>query len=191
MDKKTFDDNIAYLLDNKFALTGHPVWPDKPDSVELQTYTDAGEDMYVCLDAPTKECLQQYIDDFDIYGNVDIWWQHGRPGRGVPFSNREEHRQDYRNYLHDLREICRRWPDGRIHEKDTKKAVIVTFTIRTRVLVDIPAGMTFADASIEDNDGLQAEAFDKAIDNIKGNIDGYLCYDNAEAAEDTECPYER
>ncbi len=66
--------------------------------------------MFIDLEEPTKEKLQEYIDNFDINENVSMWWQNGEPGRGVPFDNMKEHYEDYEAYLKRLQGICDKMP---------------------------------------------------------------------------------
>ena len=47
MNEKEFNEAVEYLAVNDIALIGTKIWADKPLSVELETYTDAGEDMIV------------------------------------------------------------------------------------------------------------------------------------------------
>lgn len=115
--KLTIDDmpykdfiNIYYLEDNDMTLQNSRPWESKERSVEFECYTDAGEDMFIDLEEPTKEKLQEYINNFDIDYNVSIWWENGKPGRGVPFNNRKEHYEDYEDYLKWLQGICDKMP---------------------------------------------------------------------------------
>lgn len=118
MNELTIDDapykdviNILYLADNDINKQNkEPVWSYAPRSVELECYTDGGEDMFIDLEEPTKEKLQEYIDNFDIDENVSMWWQNGQPGRGVPFSNMKEHYEDYEDYLKWLQKVCDKMP---------------------------------------------------------------------------------
>lgn len=113
MNKTLFEAAIAYLASQNINLASTPVWKEKPFSVELETYTDAGEDIIIDLEEPTKECLQEYINDFaaDIDNKVDLWWQDGKPGNGVPFSSKEEQYEDYRAFLDTLRDVVDKWPE--------------------------------------------------------------------------------
>lgn len=77
---------------------------------ELECYTDAGEDMIITLDKVRKKNLQEYIDNFDINEEVLLWWQDGRPGKGVPFANVKEHYEDYEAYLEKLQKACDMMP---------------------------------------------------------------------------------
>lgn len=102
--------NLLYLEENDIRHSENPAWQDKPRSVELETYTEGGEDMFICLEEPTASQLQDYIDDFDINENVSLWWENGRPGNGVPFNNMKEHYEDYENWLKELQKICDKMP---------------------------------------------------------------------------------
>lgn len=118
LHKLTIDDepwkdyiNILYLEGyDIYKKNDEPVWKEEPRSVELNCSTDGGEDMYIDLEKPTKECLQEYISNFDIDHNVSIWWENGTPGRGVPFDNIKEHYEDYEAYLKWLQGICDKMP---------------------------------------------------------------------------------
>lgn len=120
MKELTIDDkpykfaiNLEYLEDNDINLSSENVWDDEPNSVELETYTDAGEDMLIDLTEPTKEKLQKYIDDFDVNEEVMMWWENGADyahSKGVPFDNVKEHYEDYEDYLKWLQRVCDRMP---------------------------------------------------------------------------------
>ena len=109
MDDK-FKKNLEILKENNIRICGEgPVWKDKPNSVELETCTDAGEDMFICLGEPSKKCLQDYCNDFDINDNVMLWWQNGRDAahaNGVPHDNIREHYEDYEAYLAELLRVA-------------------------------------------------------------------------------------
>ena len=108
--KRHFAKNIKILEENDICICGEgPVWEEKPNSVELETYTDAGEDMIIDLEEPSRKCLKEYIDGFDIDERVMLWWQDGRDtarAKGVPFSNIREHYEDYEAYLKKLSRIA-------------------------------------------------------------------------------------
>lgn len=109
MDKK-FNKNLQILEENNIYVCGEGrVWEDKPNSVELETYTDAGEDMIIDLEEPSKKCLKEYIAGFDINDEVMLWWQNGRDAAhkaGVPFDNIKEHYEDYKAFLVELRRVA-------------------------------------------------------------------------------------
>ena len=73
-----------------------------------------------------------------------------------------------------------------------KKAYLVTFTITTRVVVNIPEGFNPNNCNLIIKE--HEEAYDSIIrearENILENSDNYLFGDNAEIEEDIECPYE-
>ena len=113
MNKEEYKTNLSILEDNNINLTSEKIWDDEPFSVELETYTDAGEDMIINLEEPTKECLQSYIEDFDVNENVMMWWRNGKDEahqKGVPFDNIKDHYDDYKSFLTMLREVCNLLP---------------------------------------------------------------------------------
>ncbi len=66
-----------------------------------------------------------------------------------------------------------------------KKAVLVTFCVRTRVVIDV---------TTKDNEDFADEEYLNAAlvarEKISQDPSGYLCVDNIdEMIEDTECPY--
>lgn len=107
---KKFKKNIEILKENDIYVCGSgPVWEEHPNSVELETYTDAGEDMIIDLEEPTRKCLEEYINGFDADEQVMLWWQSGADAaheKGVPFNNIREHYEDYENYLAELRRVA-------------------------------------------------------------------------------------
>lgn len=113
IDDEPWKDYINILFLEGFDINkknDEPVWSYAPRSVEFECYTDGGEDMFIDLEEPTKEKLQEYIDDFDVNENVSMWWQNGVPDRGVPFDNMKEHYEDYEAYLKWLQGICDKMP---------------------------------------------------------------------------------
>lgn len=90
--------------ENDLTWTG-PAWDDKLGSVELNGSTEAGEDMYICLEEISADALEEYVNDFDINYEVSIWWPNGQKGRGVPFDSMDEQVEDYENWLASLRDI--------------------------------------------------------------------------------------
>lgn len=99
--------NLEILENNDIRICGR-AWDDRPESVELETSTDAGEDMIFCLEEPTAKCLQEYIDNFDIDEQVMLWWAEGKAAahaKGVPFDSISEHYEDYKAYLERLQGV--------------------------------------------------------------------------------------
>lgn len=114
MNKKEYKRNLAILEENGIYLSSEKLWDNEPFSVELETYTNAGEDMIIDLEEPTRECLQKYIDDFDANEEVMMWWRNGKDEahkKGVPFSNIKDHYEDYESYLERLKEVCELLPN--------------------------------------------------------------------------------
>lgn len=97
--------------------TSGPAWSEKPHSVELEGYTDAGEDMIINLEDISNEALQEYVEDFDIDYEVSIWWPDGKPGRGVPFDNQGEQVADYEQWLARIQDIIQQ-SSGRVRKRD-------------------------------------------------------------------------
>lgn len=113
--------NILYLYEEGITLDGdrrvdvvrrlgNPVWKEHPRSVELETYTDAGEDMIIDLEEPTRDQLEEYVRGFDIDYNVSLWWRNGEPHDGVPFNHMSEHIHDYEKYLRWLLRVAKKMP---------------------------------------------------------------------------------
>lgn len=69
----------------------------------------------------------------------------------------------------------------------TKKALLVTYQPTTRIVVNIPEGMTI-DEYTETINGLDT-VHSFASEKMKSNIDDYLSIENMDIMEDTECPY--
>lgn len=62
------------------------------------------------------------------------------------------------------------------------KAYLVTFTATTRVVVK-------GDENPEENDSLRDRVVAEALNRIENfGVENYLCAENAEINEDTECP---
>ncbi len=111
MNKKEYKRNLAYLEEKGLCLCCEKVWEDHPWSVELETRTDAGEDIFIALEEPTEEYLQKYIDNFNINENVVLWWPNGIKNNGVPFDNIRDHYNDYESFIKRLQGICDNWPE--------------------------------------------------------------------------------
>lgn len=93
------------------------VWDENPHSVELEGYTDAGEDMLVDLEDVSIEALREYVENFDITEEVAIWWEDGKPGRGVPFDHQGEQVEDYEQWLAQIEDIIAR-SSGQARKRD-------------------------------------------------------------------------
>lgn len=100
MTKKEIKNNIKVLEENGVVVSSQD-----ETSIELEAYTPAGGDMIIVLDEPSREKLQEYIDNFDINEEVLLWWQGGR-NNDLPFDNLRDHYNDYEKYLEKMQEIC-------------------------------------------------------------------------------------
>jgi hypothetical protein len=100
MTKKEIKANIKVLEENGIEFISQ-----NENSYEFETFTPAGGDMIIILDGPSKEKLQEYIDNFDINEEVIMWWRDGR-SNDLPFVNIRDHYNDYEKYLEKMQEIC-------------------------------------------------------------------------------------
>lgn len=114
LDELTIDNKPWKQILNTMILEDNGIYPIsqyKDGTFELETYTDAGEDMIINLDKLDKQQMEEYIDNFDIDEEVMLWWQYGKEAakaKGVPFDNIVEHCRDYQVYLKNLRSVSRR-----------------------------------------------------------------------------------
>lgn len=116
MEQTNFTEKEKKIID---YLDKNAVWceRDYDGEWELSNYTNAGGDMCWTLKDLSKECLQEYIDNFDINDEVLLWWQpsdpfsHHEPGSKTPFSNVKEHYEDLEAWLNNLQDICNSMPE--------------------------------------------------------------------------------
>lgn len=102
--------NLIYLAEKDInKINDEVIWDNYPRSVEIECYTDAGGDIIIDLTEPTKEKLQEYINNFDINEEVLIWWQNGKSS-SLPFDNIQQHYNDYKDWLEWLQKICNKMP---------------------------------------------------------------------------------
>ena len=83
---------------------------EEPNGIELEAFTDAGEDMIVCIEVKDdwKESFREYAKGFDITENILLWWQNGEnfaKKRGLPFNNMKEHIEDYEGWMAWINDI--------------------------------------------------------------------------------------
>lgn len=109
MNKRDFNKNVKYLEKNSITFCGQP-WDDLKWSAELESYTDAGGDMLICLKELNKECLRDYLDNFDIDDEIMAWWGNSTPATrsasGLPFDNIREHYNDLESWVEWMKEVC-------------------------------------------------------------------------------------
>lgn len=100
MTKKEIKANIKVLEENDIALISQD-----EESYEFEAFTPAGGDMVIVLDEPSKEKLQEYVDNFGINEEVLMWWSNGR-GNGLPFANIRDHYNDLEEYINKIDDVC-------------------------------------------------------------------------------------
>lgn len=82
------------------------------NGIELEAYSDGGEDMIVTLevDEDWKEDFRKYVENFDANECVMMWWQQGEDyahKKGVPFNTVAEHYEDYKSWIEWMEDIVR------------------------------------------------------------------------------------
>ena len=100
MTKKEIKANINVLEENGVVISSQD-----ETSIEFEAFTPAGGDMIIVLDEPSREKLQEYIDNFDINEEVLLWWQGGR-NNDLPFANIRDHYNDLEEYIDRISDIC-------------------------------------------------------------------------------------
>lgn len=100
MTKKEIKANIKVLEENGIALINQD-----GKSYEFEAFTPAGGDMIIILDEPSKEKLEEYVDNFDINEEVIMWWKDGR-SNDLPFMNIRDHYNDLEKYIDRISDIC-------------------------------------------------------------------------------------
>lgn len=75
--------------------------------IEIENWTDGGEDMLIYLDDFTVEELELYADDYDIDEHIEMMMQDKRPGGYAANFTLTEALADQTAWLEDLREVIR------------------------------------------------------------------------------------
>lgn len=96
--------NRVYLEENDFSCTEYD------NDWELESYTDGGGDMIITLDELSKEALVEYLENFDVNEETNLWFPEGSPGRGVPFDNYKDLWDDIENWRKWALRIAKRMP---------------------------------------------------------------------------------
>ena len=100
-------------LSNKEFLEDHDITCTKcNNSWELESYTDGGGDQIVDLDNLTRDELVEYLENYDVNEETNLWFPEGRPGKGVPFDNYKDLWDDIENWRQWMLSIAKRMPDG-------------------------------------------------------------------------------
>lgn len=99
---------------NKDFLENHDIHCDKMDDGrwELESYTDGGGDQLIYIDNLTRDELIEYLENYDVNNETDLWFPDGRPGRGVPFDNYKDLWDDIEDWRRWMLNIAKRMPDG-------------------------------------------------------------------------------
>lgn len=101
------------------------------NGIELEAYTDAGEDMIVSIEVNEdwKADFREYVEGFDINENVRLWWAEGEEKAresGLPFDSPAEQVEDYKDWVAWLKNIvCVMDGKDPVYEDDepTKEAI--------------------------------------------------------------------
>ena len=107
---------------NKDFLENHDIHCDKMDDGgwELESYTDGGGDQLIYIDNLTREELIEYLENYDVNEETNLWFPDGRPGNGVPFDNYKDLWDDIEDWRKWMLNIAKRMPDG--EDVDEKQA---------------------------------------------------------------------
>lgn len=70
-----------------------------------------------------------------------------------------------------------------------KKAFLVNYVVETRVVVDVPENIGEDELESYEGEDYKNEILNKAQIQILNFPFEYICEDNAEIKDDTECPY--
>lgn len=106
---------------NKLFLERHDIHCDKMNDGrwELESYTDGGGDQLICVDNLTREELVEYLENYDVNEETNLWFPDGRPGKGVPFDNYKDLWDDIEDWRQKMLGIAKRMPDGEnVDEKE-------------------------------------------------------------------------
>ena len=103
-------------------LENHDIHCDKMDDGgwELESYTDGGGDQLIYIDNLTREELIEYLENYDVNEETNLWFPDGRPGNGVPFDNYKDLWDDIEDWRKWMLNIAKRMPDG--EDVDEKQA---------------------------------------------------------------------
>lgn len=79
---------------------------------ELESYTDGGGDQIVYVDNLTRNDVIEYLADYDVSEETNLWFPDGQPGKGVPFDNYKDLWDDIEGWRQWMLGIAKRMPDG-------------------------------------------------------------------------------
>lgn len=99
---------------NKDFLENYNIHCEKMDDGgwELESYTNGGGDQVIYVDNLTRKELVEYLENYDVNEETNMWFPDGRPGRGVPFNNYKDLWDDIEDWRKWALGIAKRMPDG-------------------------------------------------------------------------------
>lgn len=98
---------------NKDFLEKHDITCTKhDDGWELESYTDGGGGQVVYVDNLTRDELVEYLENYDVNDETNLWFPNGQPGKGVPFDNYKDLWNDIENWRKWMLGVAKRMPDG-------------------------------------------------------------------------------
>lgn len=104
--KKQFEANVKYLEDNYVGVENEPCWDDLKYSRELYFETPSGGDFSICVEDLTREKVMDYLYDYDIDEQVELWWD----ANNTPFSSIRDLYDDIKQWRDDFMEIAKDMP---------------------------------------------------------------------------------
>lgn len=98
---------------NKEFLERHDINCEKMDDGgwELESYTNGGGDQVIYVDNLTREELVEYLENYDVNEETNLWFPNGHPGKGVPFDNYKDLWDDIENWRQRMLRIANSMPD--------------------------------------------------------------------------------
>ena len=98
--------NEEFLEKHDITCTKHD------DGWELESYTDGGGGQVVYVDNLTRDELVEYLENYDVNDETNLWFPNGQPGKGVPFDNYKDLWNDIENWRKWMLGVAKRMPDG-------------------------------------------------------------------------------
>lgn len=108
---------------NKEFLEGHDITCTKcDDGWELESYTEGGGDKIVYVEELLRDELVEYLENYDVNEETNLWFPNGQPGKGVPFDNYNDLWDDIEKWRLWMLRIAKRMPDGEEVEEEVSTA---------------------------------------------------------------------
>ena len=109
--------NMEFLEDHDITCTKC-----EDGSWELESYTDGGGDQIVYVNNLTRDELVEYLENYDVTEEANLWFPDGKPGRGVPFDNYKDLWDDIEDWRQWMLGIAKRMPDGEEVDEKVSRA---------------------------------------------------------------------